>query len=140
MGDFLVFCAALAMTVVCASELGAAARRRGGRKKIFAVLPIFIVLLSAILATFALSEAQYAFGSLDESPLLALISIFLAVFALSQVLYVVGVIETNPPTALLCALLGAFALAEIVYALGIIDTDPLIVVGIPLHQLRSLMR
>jgi drug/metabolite transporter (DMT)-like permease len=139
MGDFLVFCAALAMTVVCASELGGAARRRGSRQKIFAVLPIVIVLLAAIVATFALSETQYALASLDKSPLLALISIFLAAFALSQILYVIGVIETNPPTALMCALLGAFALAEIVYALGIIDTDPLTIVEIPLHQLRNVL-
>jgi drug/metabolite transporter (DMT)-like permease len=139
MGDFIVFCAALAMTVLCASELGSAARKRGRRKELFAVLPIVIVLLSAILMTLAFSETQYALNSLNNSPLLALISIFLVAFALSQILYMVGVIETNPPTALMCALLAAFAVAEIVYALGIIETDPLIVVEIPLQRLRELV-
>ena len=139
MGDFVVFCAALAMTVLCASELGGAARRRGRRKELFAVLPIVIVMLSAILVMVAFSETRYAISSFDKSPLLALVSIFLVAFALSQILYMVGVIETNPPTALMGALLAAFALAEIVYALGIIDTDPLVVVEIPFQRLREFL-
>jgi predicted Co/Zn/Cd cation transporter (cation efflux family) len=139
MGDFVVFCAALTMTVLCASELGGAARKRGRRKELFAVLPIVIVMLSALLVMVALSETRYAIYSLDKNPLLALVSIFLVAFALSQILYMVGVIETNPPTALMAALLAAFALAEIVYALGIIETDPLVIVEIPFQRIRELM-
>lgn len=139
MGDFVVFCAALAMTVLCASELGGAARKRGRRKELFAVLPIVIVMVSAVLAMVALSETRFAINALDKSPLLALVSIFLVAFALSQILYMIGVIETNPPTTLMCALLGAFALAEIVYAFGIIETDPLVIVEIPFQRLRELL-
>ena len=140
MGDFIVFCAALAMTVLCASELGGAARKRGRRKELFAVLPIVIVLLSAILLTVAFGETRFAVDTLDKNPLLALVSVFLVAFAISQILYMVGVIETNPPTALMCALLAAFALAEIVYALGIMETDPLIIVELPFQHLRNLVR
>jgi putative effector of murein hydrolase len=139
MGDFVVFCAALAMTVLCASELGGAARKRGRRKELFAVLPIVIAMVSVILAMVALSETRFAIYTLDKSPLLALVSIFLVAFALSQILYMIGVIETNPPTTLMCGLLAAFALAEIVYAFGIIETDPLVIVEIPFQRLKDLL-
>jgi hypothetical protein len=139
MGDFLVFCGALAMSVVCARELGGAARRRGRLSTWFAALPTLIVLLSAILGTFAISEAWYALSSLNNTPFLALVSIFLAVFAVSQILYMTGVIESNPPIPLLFVLLSTFAVAEIVYAFGIIDADPLVTLGMPLHRLQKLM-